>query len=263
MSFLEGVPDTLYKYRSWSNDNHKRVLTHNELYLASASQFNDPYDFSLPFRYRKEDMTPENIFLKLLEVGRREFGAISAEELHRRCYERQMSGAFDDGNYWKEIHPGFIEMLHSSFGILSLTSKKDNFLMWSHYADSHNGFCVGFDKKELLKPIQGSFGKVIYSSSIPEIGLFDDSLSGFVEIFMTKSNVWEYEDEYRLVKIGASKQSINFNTSSIKEVVLGFKMPEKYKVQIVEHGLKKFNNASFYECRLSFEEFKLELVRIA
>ena len=88
---------------------HKRLLTDNELYLASASQFNDPYDFSLPFKYKNSDLTPENLFLKLREVGMREFPKLSEAELHQKSYQRQMSGVFESGDYWKEMHPGFVE----------------------------------------------------------------------------------------------------------------------------------------------------------
>ena len=28
------LPSILYKYRNWEEDNHKRVLTHNELFFA-------------------------------------------------------------------------------------------------------------------------------------------------------------------------------------------------------------------------------------
>ncbi|EPJ44297.1 MAG: hypothetical protein OFPII_35920 [Osedax symbiont Rs1] len=31
------------------------------------------------------------------------------------------------------------------YGILSMTERIDNLLMWSHYADSHTGFVIGFD----------------------------------------------------------------------------------------------------------------------
>ncbi len=35
---------TIYKYQDWNNDYNKRTLTHNEIYFAKPSQFNDPFD---------------------------------------------------------------------------------------------------------------------------------------------------------------------------------------------------------------------------
>ena len=70
MQFLENIPQPLYKYRVWEEpckekQFSRRLLTDNEVYLASADQFNDPFDGTLPFKYPKKELTPENIFLKL------------------------------------------------------------------------------------------------------------------------------------------------------------------------------------------------------
>ena len=69
------TPKVLYKYRMWQDPSKKeqyqrKILTDNEIYLSSAEQFNDPFDCSLPFRYKETDLTPENLFNKLYEVGR-------------------------------------------------------------------------------------------------------------------------------------------------------------------------------------------------
>lgn len=40
------------------------------------------------------------------------------------------------------------ENVNNNIGILSLTKKWNNTLMWAHYTDSHKGLCVGFDPKD-------------------------------------------------------------------------------------------------------------------
>jgi len=37
-------PQTVYKYRDWNNEFHRDILRHNEIYLASPIDFNDPFD---------------------------------------------------------------------------------------------------------------------------------------------------------------------------------------------------------------------------
>lgn len=59
------VPSILYKYRDYQNEWNYRTLFNLEIYLPSTSQFNDPYEGSIPFTYDPEDITPENIFKKL------------------------------------------------------------------------------------------------------------------------------------------------------------------------------------------------------
>ena len=58
MDFLENIPQPLFKYRIWNDEYQKRLLTHNEVYLASADQFNDPFDASIPYRFKDEELTP-------------------------------------------------------------------------------------------------------------------------------------------------------------------------------------------------------------
>ncbi|MBV9575704.1 MAG: DUF2971 domain-containing protein [Gammaproteobacteria bacterium] len=41
------------------------------------------------------------------------------------------------------------EYVHNQLGILSLSSCNDSILMWSHYADFHKGFCIGFKTNSL------------------------------------------------------------------------------------------------------------------
>ena len=147
---LENIPQPLYKYRIWENEYNKRILTENEIFLASPDKFNDPFDSALPFRYKKSDMTEENIFLKLMEVIKRMNPLLPDTEIHNMCFQRQQSGEFNSGRYWREFYPYFKNEINKRFGILSLTSKPDNITMWSHYADSHKGICVGLDKNILF-----------------------------------------------------------------------------------------------------------------
>jgi hypothetical protein len=65
--------------------------------------------------------------------------------------------------------------------------------MWSHYAQNHEGYVIGFDADHEY------FGKgvspVIYSSIRPTHNPFEHRHSG--AIFYTKSSDWSYEQEYR------------------------------------------------------------------
>lgn len=267
MEFLDKIPQPLYKYRQWSElgkeeQFQKRILTHNEIYLASPNQFNDPFDSALPFRYDEKKLTPEKIFKKLWETGKRNYKDITDEKLRKKCYEQLHSGRFENGTYWKEYYEEFKEENNKNFGILSLTAKRDNLLMWSHYADSHKGFCVGFDKSKLFETIKGSIGPIIYQSEIPSIGLFEDSLKAHTRLSMTKSKEWEYEEEYRITKIYAARKVYHFPSDAILEVILGYNMSDSEKDEILKLVKKKFPKAKLYESKMSLEEFKLNMIPI-
>ena len=89
MEFLEGIPPILYKHRDWSDQHQKRLLTDGEIYFASADQFNDPFDCSIPVRYRKEDLTEENLFRMYTELGRFFHPNMNETELHTYAFSAQ------------------------------------------------------------------------------------------------------------------------------------------------------------------------------
>lgn len=199
---MRQLPAILYKYRTWPSESdnfqyQKRILTHNELYLSSANQFNDPFDCALPFKYIESDLTHGNLFKKLYDSGKELWPELQDEELKRLSLDRIDSGVFEDGRYWKENRSDFQEKNSSKFGIFSLSAVNDNLLMWSHYSNSHTGFCIGFDAEKLFD-LSGSLGEVVYDNVFPEINLFDNSTKNFLRFFITKSNDWEYEAEYRI-----------------------------------------------------------------
>lgn len=253
------IPDLLYKYRDWNDPFHQRLLKNNEIYLASSAQFNDPFDSSLPFRYNKDELTPDNIFKKLIEVGKKNYPDLSEPELHRMSYERQQSGVFDNDEYWKDFHPDFKKNIEDNIGICSLTTQKDNLLMWSHYARSHQGICVGFNTSKLFDAVGGKLGPVIYSKNYPILGLFDNTLDGLTELINTKSTHWNYEDELRITKIHSARRALPIPEEVITEVIIGCKMGFEAREEIYELLDKKYPHVQLFEAYTDDEKFQLNI----
>lgn len=134
--------------------------------------------------------------------------------------------------------------------------------MWSHYANSHAGFCVGLDKFILWDIIQGSLGRAIYDEKFPTIGIFDHTVGTLTKILSTKSLEWEYEDEYRFVKINASRQVFHFPNEAVLEIILGHNMGEKYKDEIMNIANQKFPKAKIFQSQIDLGKFKLNMIPI-
>ena len=263
MKYLEGIPETLYKYRSWGQKFHKSLLTQNEIFLASPANLNDPFDASLPFRYKQEELTPENIYKKLIEVGRKNWPKMSELELQEMAYKRQQSGVFENGEYWKEQHAESKDSMHKSFGILSCTTKNDNLLMWAHYADCHRGFCVGLNSEILFNTLGGAISRVNYSESFPTMPLFNQDASYMIAMLNTKSPEWEYEDEYRLTKGGAANKPFELPKEAITEVVLGCNMSSEHRKEIIEVLDNKLPHVKIFDATTSLEHFRLNISEAA
>jgi hypothetical protein len=207
---LENIPNILYKYRDYANENNKRTLFNFELFLASTSMFNDPYEGSIPFIYEPNDLTPENIFLKLLELAKHDHPDWKDQRLYEYCFEGQQKDLLHDEVHIERENEKNKEAIDKSFGILSLTIHPLNYLMWSHYGNSHTGFCIGFDKYILDEIINGTISPVNYDSKIPKLRLFEEIQYFHIKQLATKSDIWSYEYEYRIVKSNASRETIKY-----------------------------------------------------
>lgn len=256
------LPKTFYKYRDWYNDYHKMILTENQIYFSSQNGFNDPFDASIPFRYDEAEMTSENIFKKFYETGREMMPHLSESELIQKCYEQQHSGIFENGEYWKNHYDKYVENINRNFGIYTLTTKNSNLLMWSHYANSHKGFCVGFNTEKLFKLVMGTIGPVIYDNVMPFVPMFEEGLEGITRLLNTKSKDWKYEDEYRMVKSFAANKTFTFEENIINEVIIGLNMNENSKDEIKELVKTKFPETKLFEATKDLNEFKLNIIPI-
>jgi hypothetical protein len=263
---MSEIPTILYKYRCWDNPNdshqfQRRILTDSEIYLSSAEQFNDPFDSSTPHRYKKEDLTRDNLYKKLLIVSSEQWPHLTQEQLTNICNERINSGVFENERYWKENHNSYLKSVNEILGLFSMSALNNNLLMWSHYADSHRGFCVGLNV-DLFSELTGSICQVSYDNKFPELGLFDDSLENFLSLFTTKSLDWSYEKEYRILKVNYAKKTIKLTNNCITEIILGCKMKDEHKKEIAKIIDTKFKHANIYQSELNSEEFKIDIKKL-
>jgi hypothetical protein len=137
--------------------------------------------------------------------------------------------------------------------------------MWSHYSNSHTGFCVGIDPKFIFKNFKRiSLHEINYQSEVPRVDLFEDPIVYFIKILCTKSSCWGYEQEYRLIYRDFVNKSLDITEWAIKEIYLGAKMPQKQKQSLTEEVIKLYGkNIKVFDCTLSKSEFKVDTMQIA
>lgn len=106
----------------------------------------------------------------------------------------------------------------------------ESILLWSHYADSHRGFCVEFtdDIKE-AKDIEFTPSMVNYVDSLPDkdsLNSYDKkSIKDKERILYWKGKIWAYENELRLCFSGANKFH-EIPQGCIKKIYCGCKMSD-------------------------------------
>ena len=137
------------------------------------------------------------------------------------------------------------KIMDQNFAVGCLTTDYRNNLMWSHYADGHKGFCIEYDFKD-LKNINNLL-PVAYSTDRPSIPLeskYNNSKDMNTEVtkalyiaLLTKDNIWEYENEWRII-ISATEGK-NIEMPPISAIYLGAQMPEGDKKKLIEIASKK------------------------
>ena len=135
-------------------------------------------------------------------------------------------------------------------GVICFTNEPLNYLMWSHYANSHNGFCIEWDGNH-IKPQE-----IHYQKSIPEFDLLKLIKTNFgllneaslLEDAWSKLNIkldeWKYEQEYRFQLSHAMKKLIVEDLGNIalvqaqpewvKSIIFGYRMPQSTRSYIME-----------------------------
>ena len=259
-------PTTIYKYRDWSNNHHKKLLTTNELYTPSVNQINDPFDCLLEFDYNKMS---QGFSARAVDIMSKEFG----NQLEEMGYNflsllklKNPDEILKIINLKKKNDRRFIENRKKHLGIISFSKRWNSILMWSHYSKSHSGFCVGFDTKKLINSKYFQNGsKVFYKKKYPEIDPFDDSINKIREVFFHKAKDWSYEKEYRMTKLFGyyrdnpgefEKQKLfSFDNNFITEVILGLKINPKDQQDIEKICSEK--NIAVYKIESVPNKFKL------
>lgn len=86
--------------------------------------------------------------------------------------------------------------------------------MWGHYADSGNGVCIVLNKEKLLAKLSKYD---CYYGNIEYVENYDNTLNGddvkknidyyWFENFFIKTNDWQYEHEFRILKKAEGKEN--------------------------------------------------------
>lgn len=155
------------------------------LYFSSPLDFNDPFEFSA----NRAMPSSDDVIWSLLETG------ASPSYLAPSAIDRITRGVKSETRSNLSIR--FSETWMRSIGVLCLSTKFDDLLMWAHYGSNHTGVCIGFDSG--FSPFR-SARRVAYTDARPAIPFRshvcpDEKL--LEDLLFTKSTHWSYESEVR------------------------------------------------------------------
>lgn len=248
--------------------------------FTQAAALNDPYECLAAF----PNLSPEEMAGDLLAAVLEKIEYSTSESRDDRLKKAdQIKNAMsrivamfkEDPWMYRDFAIDFNQKrINAGLGILSLSRRWNSALMWSHYTNTYSGFCVGFDRGHSFfdeisdggQPRRTGLLPVTYSDSRPEIPRSRKEITG-LEIFLTKSRDWAYEEEDRLLALlkDASKIEVKkpfpvhlfkIPSEAITEVVLGHKAPESLRISVLKLGKKL--GVPTYKTELSLRSFDVD-----
>ena len=122
----------------------------------------------------------------------------------------------------KDDSEGMLKLLN--FRISCLSKNNKNILMWSHYANKHQGICIKYNIAKLLKEKDIIFKKTEYIKTMPQpqsgFHLELSDTTTIIDAFTQKHDSWEYEEEYKLI-VRTDENTPVLKKCDIEEIYLG------------------------------------------
>ena len=286
----------LYKY--YSNVKYAvDCIKNRQIHLDDPSTFNDPFDavFCCPnismleatesekelaqnfleylcaIPYNKQSKNHQAMLISLNNLVLYNFESLSSKKQERsiisvikKLYYLLNSSIFSLNEFTKAIDCGFVEkqrVMRLNCRISCFSEIKDSILMWSYYANSHNGVCIEFDlsrldpNDELNDKILKSLTKVHYSPLRADVQ-HSGTLATELNFITSKADVWGHEHEWRIICetqeeylpldcVSGVYVGVNFNTNAVK-------------YQELIKAVNTYDNLSIMQCKLSVDKYQLE-----
>lgn len=295
------------------------ILKESCIRFTQPSQFNDPFEISPYFKAITDDkyveeliksgwneaeveklwektyikMTEENPIVKY--IPKEKLKELTLQHIHtsevKNIYESLLNQFFKLNNPILRLRQRFLSSIRKSLdgivGILCLTEKPDNLLMWAHYSNGHRGFVIEFDETHSYfdrrtKPneIRKHLKKVSYSKQRPEILAYDSRMSESENLdtwinkfFWNKGDSWEYEQEWRMIdalndcqkKIRKGDEDIylfSLPIDCIKGIILGCNMLEEDKYGFINllQSDKKYSHINIKQAVIDEKDFRINII---
>ena len=167
-------------------------------------------------------------------------------QLNRKFYPTKDNDIDEASEIIDKFDKKLNELANNIFRVGCLGTDYKNKLMWSHYADSHTGFCIEYDfnnikwENLLVYPLP-----VLYSKERPLIPYYiwggkdiEKAKKELMIGLLTKDIVWSYENEWRYIISKQDKTELVMPPISC--IYLGANIENDNKIKIMNIA-KKFN----------------------
>lgn len=286
-----------YKYRNF-NEHTINALEEDQLWFSSPDRFNDPFDTAIYFdasRFHMDDLPPEQFIeqVKEMEATVKSGGIwnppkienpITTEEWYEKllathlsdlepAFRSEVKATLDE--CMRAVHEVGIQRMNNGlrqgFGVLSLSANPTSVLMWSHYSDSHRGFCVEYDfdsleysnlRKRLCFPVFYRRKRTDATRYLRRRTMDDFNNLFGQYLCLLKSDEWSYEQEWRIVHaIGPDHANGLFDMPPPSALILGARSKDDDEAWARDFCARR--GIPLRRARQSYDTLQLSLVDVA
>lgn len=266
----------LYKYMPWKPFDEKdnliekyytqENLLNSQLYFSSVTAFNDPFDLN---PYLEVNYSYDELLIKAIPIVMNKDHIPFDQALTRAKYLIDSQGL--DTKEGLQIAKNNILKLFTKVGVCCFTfNDPEKVLMWSHYGDQHYGICLCFEFHDDFSDHPPCFDtsykistplKVTYSKKRHIYDPIGSSTEELETILKTKSDDWNYEEEYRIICFDHCGP-IKYNPLFLTGIVAGCRMKDREKNVLI----RLIENSNFLSqltvAQMNPQEFRLEIKNI-
>lgn len=241
------------------------ILENGYIRFSQADALNDPFEAHPSFALHR----------KLIKERYYETKVFNPYDIIKRdlVFDKNLQDEF------KKLH----NIVKRDIFILSLTKKRNNLVMWSHYTNSHRGFVIGFDSHNSFFQDENFHNatpliKVEYREErtiMPDLDeIFEDEFltaEACKKLYFTKSIHWRYEEELRMIGnlksgriIGKDDNKLDikvfdFPPECLKEITFGYMMKIECKQKISKIVESRYPHVELFDAQPSETNFDLSI----
>jgi len=304
-ALIQMMPDSLFRYRTIDSNNKDKLkrqidaFKNDKIYAVTADKFNDPYDTLVRYdidaikNFVKNSVSLDTLHQIKIYLGQ---GNDFPDKI-KRMYTNDYIDSFKsqilacDVNSMGDIVENYKNQMLLSidfwFPLMAQVSKRfvtiacfcetvQSIVMWSHYANSHQGFALEYSfRPTLSKGIENcGIYPVIYDDERVDASMYmvcsllrlngvninnPDALS-HIKCALHKAKIWEYEKEWRMLNYSPREvfddtaTEINYRPVAI---YYGAQMELSIKEQL--HQIAKNKGIREYEMYIDYSSKTYEM----
>lgn len=289
--------DKSHFFKFASIDSAIKIINSKSFIWSSPVKFNDPFDTQTGFTLDYDevafasmlsesilriiysdtpiDVDTSSLFAKLLVLTREIRHKLPREEVIKKTYFDALTSAKNLTNGVNELNIKISEhLLHSR--VFCVSELVNNVVMWSHYADQHQGVAFQLGCVDALDNSLLIAKKVDYTdkfSAFPSAEEYARHLTGEKTIDMVsliqkiayaKHIDWAYEKEWRVhvsmlnEPAGTGRSLYAENSQIFEAMYLGCNIEKENAMTIIQIARKELSNMKIYQAIRSKKRYELE-----